>query len=177
MTQTQLVRATAALIRDVGVKKKIVYPPQKFYVSDDEGNTREFSVRKSEKSVPYTVEDVDNIMRALLETIKEALRNGDDVSLMNFGRFGLYYRKPRKTRNVADKTQWVDIPGHYFPKFFPAGETKACAKSFEGKLEERELGIEDYEGREFHREFGTTYEYSDDTFDEDDDETIQLAGD
>lgn len=55
------------------------------------------------KRTVYAKWEINQIVEPLLETIIEALQNGDEVALKNFGKFSLKYHKERET--IHPKTQ------------------------------------------------------------------------
>jgi DNA-binding protein HU-beta len=64
--------------------------------------------------------DVEMFIGAFVETVEESLANGDKVSLIGFGTFGVRDRKARK--GVNPKTgKAIEIPATRVP-FFKAGK-------------------------------------------------------
>lgn len=132
MFRKDLVRRAAAILREKDVRKPVSIPKQVFHISDDEGNTRDFIIKKTDKRVIYTAEDVEAVIDACLEAIKEALRDGDCVSIKSFGSLGLKYHKPKTLRHVGTGES-VEVAGHYLPKFSFGNDLRVCAKVFEMK--------------------------------------------
>ncbi len=65
--------------------------------------------------------DVEEFVGAFVETVEEALAEGDKVALIGFGTFGVRDRKARK--GVNPKTgKSINIPATKVP-FFKAGKT------------------------------------------------------
>ena len=60
-------------------------------------------------------------VKALVKTIREALRVGDKVSLSGLGTFKVKSRKARKGRNPKTGTE-VQIPATAVPRFRPGKE-------------------------------------------------------
>ncbi len=60
--------------------------------------------------------DAGNIVEAFVNTITEALRNGDDVRLTGFGAFSVAHRTARTGRNPQTGAP-IFIPASNHPKF------------------------------------------------------------
>ncbi len=54
---------------------------------------------------------------AFLETVQDALKNGDSVSFTGFGKFSTSQRAARQGVNPRQPGQKVDIPAATVPKF------------------------------------------------------------
>ena len=85
MNRKELVRRIAAVMKDNGIRKPISSPKQVFHISDDEGNTKDFVVKKTDKSVLFTIDDVESMVDAFICVIEDALKHGDSVSIRGFG--------------------------------------------------------------------------------------------
>lgn len=138
MNKKELIRRAAIILKENGDRKMIRFPKQVFHISDDEGNTERFTVRKSDKQVIYTAPDIEVILDACLKVIMDAMKNGESVSLHGFGSFDVAYRKPSKVRNVLDGSE-VFIDGHYVPKFACGNDLKRCAQVYEQSIADREI--------------------------------------
>ncbi len=55
-------------------------------------------------------------VEAFTDTVADALKKGDKVTLVGFGTFSVTERKPRKGRNPRSG-EVIDIPGGKAPKF------------------------------------------------------------
>ncbi|MEM1974160.1 MAG: HU family DNA-binding protein [Thermoplasmata archaeon] len=64
---------------------------------------------------------------AIVESIIEALKKGDKVTLVGFGTFSVTKRKPRKGRNPKTGEE-VKIPATKSPKFTPGKAFKEAIK-------------------------------------------------
>ena len=139
MNKKELVRRITAYMRDKNIRKPVSVPKQVLHISDDEGNQKDFVVRKANKSVIFTSDDVEAIVNAFIEEIQEAMKNGEEVSLHGFGTFGLKYRQPRKTKKPGTD-DWVDVAARFVPKFSFGNEMRRCAKIYELSLNDK-IGI------------------------------------
>ena len=63
-----------------------------------------------------TKKDIDTVVAATIETITEALKQGDKVALMGFGTFEVRERPERQGRNPATN-EAVTIPASKAPAF------------------------------------------------------------
>nr|DAU94728.1 MAG TPA: Bacterial DNA-binding protein [Caudoviricetes sp.] len=136
MNKGSFAKKVTELLRENNIKKPISIPKQVFHISDNEGNTRDFSIKKTEKSVIYTRSDVDTIINACLYVIQESLKEGEPITIHGFGSLGLKYRKTRSTKLLGSDER-ITIEGHYIPKFSFGNDLKMCAKVYELSLEDR----------------------------------------
>lgn len=116
------------LLRLNDIRKNVSVPKQVFHISDDNGNSKTFSIKGIDKTVIYTKKDVDNILEACLFVIKEALRRGDSVNLKGFGKFSTKYRKSKKIHTYDGRI--VDSTPRYYIHFLPAPDLKEAAESY-----------------------------------------------
>jgi len=138
MNRKELVRRIASVMRENNVRKPVSSPKQVFHISDDDGNTKDFVIRKTDKSVLFTADDVEAIVDACLFVIEEAMKRGEPVSIRGFGTLGLKYRKPRATKKLGTD-EWVDIDARYVPKFTFGNDLRMCAKVYELSLQDNVL--------------------------------------
>lgn len=136
MNKRDFVKRVSEVLRDSDIKKPISIPKQVFHISDDEGNSKDFTVKKVDKYAIYTANDISAIMDACLYVIQESLKKGEPISLHGFGTFSLRYRKPRATKSIKENEAIV-IEGRYVPKFSFGNELRLCAKMYELSLSDR----------------------------------------
>lgn len=136
MNRKELVRRVSGVLRDNNVKKPVYTPKQVFHISDDDGNTKDFVIKKNDTGVLFTTEDVDAIIDACIYVIQDALKHGDGVSIRGFGSLGLHHRKARITKHPTTGEP-VDVEARYVPKFVSGNDLKLCAKIYELSTEER----------------------------------------
>lgn len=130
MNRKELVRNAVNRLRMFGATKKIQTQKHVFHISDDYGNTRDFTVKREEKDIPFTSDDVEIILEALLGETLEALKHGDCVSIHGFGSLGVKYHKPKKSKMVGSD-DWIDIDGGYKPCFSAGKDLKIASKLYE----------------------------------------------
>lgn len=141
MIRKDLISRTAEVLRLNNIRKPISIPKQVFHISDDEGNHKDFTVKKTDKSVLFTVDDVASVLDAMQYVIQEAVKAGEDVNIRGFGVLGKRYRQPRTVKNVLDG-QTVELRGHYVPWFIPGNDLKRCMQIYEQTIADRELDRE-----------------------------------
>lgn len=133
MTKKDLIGRVVSVLQSNGVSKKISTPKQVFHISDDEGNHKDFVVRKTDKEVFFNANDVAFIIDACLSVVEDAIKHGEEVTLHGFGTLGLYHRAARKTKKVGTD-EWIDIDARYVPKFVSGNNLKIAAKLYEMSL-------------------------------------------
>lgn len=136
MNKTELFRKVSAYLKDEGIRKPVRLPKKVFHISDDEGNSKDFVTQITDKTVAYTADDVENIINAFIQTIFEALRNGETVTIRQFGSFVLRYHKPRMAISPHDGTE-IMVGGEYYPRFLPAKDMKIASRLYGQLLKAR----------------------------------------
>lgn len=133
MTKKDLISRVVSVLQSNGISKKISTPKQVFHISDDEGNQKDFIVRKSDKEVYFNSNDIASIVDACLLVVEDAIKQGEEVTLHGFGTLGLHHRAARKTKKVGTD-EWVNIDARYVPKFVAGNNLKIAAKLYEMSL-------------------------------------------
>ena len=136
MNKNDFVKCVSELLRTNDVKKPVSIPKQVFHISDDEGNSKDFTIKKTDKAVLYTKDDVATILEACLYVIQESLKQGEPINFRGFGTLCLNYRKPRATKRVNTDEEVV-IKGRYVPKFMFGNDLRMCAKMYELSLNDK----------------------------------------
>lgn len=136
MNKKDFIRCVSDLLRTNDIKKPVSIPKQVFHISDNEGNSKDFTIKKTDKSVLYTKDDVAAIVDACLYVIQDSLKRGEPISFHGFGTLGLNYRKPRATKCVGTEENVV-IEGRYVPKFSFGKDLRMCAKIYELSLSDK----------------------------------------
>lgn len=70
-----------------------------------------------------TQRDCEAMLKAFTDAVTKAVADGDRVSLVGFGSFGIVERKARIGRNPKTR-QTIKIPAKKVPKFSPGKEFK-----------------------------------------------------
>lgn len=142
MNRKEFVRRVASVMRENNIRKPISDQKQVFHISDNEGNVSDFIIKKSNKGVLFTVDDIDAILDAYISVVEEALKQGDSISIRGFGTLALHYRKARTTKH-PDTGESIVIADHYVPKFTSGKDLRICAKIFEMNLNEPHYTYDD----------------------------------
>ena len=72
--------------------------------------------------------DAATAVDAVLDAVKDALQNGDDVNFTGFGKFTVQSRKERTGVNPRNPGQRVTIPASRVPKFSAGSQLKAAVR-------------------------------------------------
>ena len=83
-------------------------------------------VNQIAKSTGVEKVQVQAIVEAFMESVKDAMVNGENVYLRGFGSFIVKTRAEKVARNISKNTT-ITIPAHNIPAFKPA-------KSFAAKI-------------------------------------------
>ncbi|MCC5911238.1 MAG: HU family DNA-binding protein [Clostridiaceae bacterium] len=84
-------------------------------------NKAELVAKIAEKS-ELTKKDAELALNAFMESVEDALVEGDKIQLVGFGTFDVRERKPRQGRNPRNPEQIIEIPASKAP-VFKAGKT------------------------------------------------------
>lgn len=136
MNRKELVRRASNVLRDNNIKKPVYAQKQVLHISDDDGNTKDFVIKKNDNCVAFTTNDIDAIIDACIYVIQDALKHGDSISIRGFGSLGLHYRKARTTKHPTTGED-VEVDARYVPKFVSGNDLKLCAKMYELLMEEQ----------------------------------------
>ncbi len=135
MNKSGLVRDVAAVLKRNDVRKDMPAKKHVFYISDDEGNSKKFSVTQQGRGVHFNIADVEAIIDAMLFVINEAIKRGEQVNLLGFGAFKLRHLKHISVKDFnSDGT--IDIPDRYTVKFVPGCDMKNSAAVYGTSIED-----------------------------------------
>ena len=135
MNKTELIQRVASVMRENNIRKPVSSQKKVFHISDDDGNVSDFVIKKSNKGVLFTVDDVSAVMDTCIAVIEDAIRRGEHVSVRGFGPLGVHYRKARTTKH-PETGEIVEVSERYIPKFIFGSDLRMCAKMFELSLGE-----------------------------------------
>lgn len=135
MNKKEFISRVAETLRENNLRKPISIRKHTFHITDDEGNSADFNVRKQDKSVIYTVEDAANIIDTCLAVIVDAIKNGEEINIKGFGNLGLHYRAARRTKE-PNSGEWCEVEARYVPKFSYGNDLRMAAKLYELSLSE-----------------------------------------
>ena len=130
MNKREIVEHITKKLKITGMIKPITIPRHTFTISDKDGNDCEFHVRRVDKSVNYTQDDVVAIMDAFVTTAEDILRIGGKMELRGFGVLEPHYRAARKTKDPYYGKE-CEVEARYVPKFTPGKSLKLAVKLWE----------------------------------------------
>ena len=84
-------------------------------------------VNEVAKSTGIEKNQVQAVVEAFMETVKDSLAQGDPVYLRGFGSFIIKHRAQKAARNITKHTT-LTIPAHDIPAFKPAKVFIAAVK-------------------------------------------------
>ncbi len=68
-------------------------------------------------------QDIEEAVKAIIESMAQALSENSRIEIRGFGSFSLHYRKPRLGRNPKNG-ETVALPEKYVPRFKPGKELR-----------------------------------------------------
>lgn len=140
MNREELMGRITAVLKDKQIRKPVRSQKSAFRISDTDGNAQDFVVVSPQKTVMYNADDVRVIIDACLQIIEESLCRGETVSIKGFGSLGLKYREKRRTKKPGTE-EWVDIEGHYVPKFTCGNTLRMAARVYQMSLDDAKGNI------------------------------------
>ena len=147
MNKGELIATIATNLREAGARKPVRSPKKVFHISDDEGNSKDFIMQVTDKTVNYTKEDVETILNAFIDVVLESLKEGEPVSIRSFGTFGLRFHKGRRVKHVYDGSI-EDVPSNFYPRFSPAKDIKMSARIYSQMLRARGIDLDEMDSTE-----------------------------
>lgn len=134
MNKKELAGRVTDYLRANEIRKPISIKKHTFHVSDDDGNSADFVVKRRDKTVIYTVDDTNNIIDACLEVIADALKRGEEINIRGFGVLGLTYRAARRTKQPGTD-DWYDVEARHVPKFTFGTDLRLAARVYDLSLQ------------------------------------------
>ena len=87
-------------------------------------NKTEFVSRVAKNGDGMSAAEATRAVQAVLDEIKDALSNGEDVAFAGFGKFTVSHRAARTGVNPQDPSKKVEIPARTVPRFTPGAVLK-----------------------------------------------------
>lgn len=145
-----LVKRATDILHEKDVRKTIPAIKTKLRIMDEEGNESHFTVKAEQKGYLLNESDVSAVLDALMQTVTEALRSGDEIVLYGFGTLGPHRRAARRMKMV-DGTGYREIAEHLVPKFAPGKYLRMALKMYEAQIKEDAVpdafsGLDDEDG-------------------------------
>lgn len=135
MNKKDLISKAAEVLRNNNIRKPISTPKQVFHISDDDGNHKDFVVKKTDKTVMYNTNDISAILDACLCVIEDSIKRGEEVYIHGFGTFDVHHRAARSTRH-PETGEIIEISSRYVPKFSFGNNLRKAAKIYELSLDD-----------------------------------------
>ncbi|MGR6871623.1 integration host factor subunit beta [Pseudomonas sp. HK3] len=79
--------------------------------------------RITDKHPELSNKDIELAVKTILDTMSQALSQGDRIEIRGFGSFSLHFRNPRVGRNPKTGES-VHLKGKYVPHFKPGKELR-----------------------------------------------------
>lgn len=136
MNRTGFIRRVSEVLRENNIKKPVHIPKQTLHISDDDGHSKDFYIKSTDKKVIFTRDDVAAIIDTCIFVIEESLKQGEPITIHGFGSLGLNYRKPRSTKLIGTDEK-IQVDGRYVPKFSFGNDLRMCARIYELSLKDR----------------------------------------
>lgn len=166
MNKKELASRVVELLRVNDARKPVKIKKHNFTITDEDGNEATFAVKRRDKNVLYTVDDVTNVIDACIATALDSIKRGEEINIRGFGCLGLRYRQARRTKR-PDDGEWCEIEAHYIPKFLSGNDLKAAARIYDTNRREAEKYKDEMEV--YLNEGSDSFIDPDDDFDEDGD--------
>ena len=106
-----------------------------------DGNTADFSIKRDNKRVLYTTEDISNIIDACALVVADALKRGESVAIRGFGAIGVHRRAPRSVRKFGSD-EWCESEEHYVPKFVAGDALRMAARLYDASRADAEHALD-----------------------------------
>lgn len=133
MNKAELIRRTFEHMLANDIRKPVVIPKQSFTITDDDGHSKVFSVKRKDKDMHYTMDDIRKVLTVAVEMIIDAVSRGEEVSVTRLGVISAKYRAEHKVR-IPGSMKWRTIPGHYIPRISFSKAMKDAARVYEAFL-------------------------------------------
>ena len=151
MNKKELASKAAELLRINDIRKPVKIKKHTFCITDEDGNKADFSVKRADKQVLYTNDDVNNIIDACITVILDSIKRGEEINIRGFGVLGLHYRAARRTKQPGTD-DWYEVDARYVPKFFYGNDLRKAAILYDLSRNEKDALADrfpDFEDEEF----------------------------
>lgn len=137
MNKKELISKIVDVLHENNIRKPTSAQKTTLHISDDYGNKSDFIIRKSDKGLLFTVNDVSAIIDACLAVIEDSIKHGENIAIHGFGTLGVHHRAARLTRH-PDTGEVIRIDDRYVPKFTFGNTLRMAAKVYELSIKERD---------------------------------------
>ena len=133
MTKAEFCSKIYEYLKNNNIRKPVSIPRQTFTITDDEGHSRVFTVKRRDRLILYNMGDIRDIMDAFIQVMIECVARGDVVQLPRIGSISAQFRAETKVR-IPGSHKWKTVPAHYIPKARFAKAMFDAAKIYEAFL-------------------------------------------
>lgn len=130
MNKKEFIDKVIDTLSENDIRKPVSIKKSTFRITDSDGTTADFDVKRQDKRVLYTSKDVTNIIDACISVIMDAIKTGDEIMIRGLGTLFLNKRAERRLKEPGTD-KWHVVAAHYLPKFIPGKELKMAAKVYE----------------------------------------------
>lgn len=135
MTRKELAAKVAEVLSANGIKKSVPAQKTVFHITDDYGGKSDFTIRKEQAGIRYTIDDIYTILEACMEVIIDAIKRGDKITISGFG---MLYLKRRAARVAPHPVtgEMMQMKEHFTVKFDCGKNLKTAAAIYSAQSEE-----------------------------------------
>lgn len=130
MKKKEIIKRATEILKESNIRKTVPAVKSQLYIRDEDGNESKFTVKCERRSYQFNEDDVDAIVSALFEVMRECMREGKEMSVYGIGTLGLHYVKPRMTVMI-DGSGERTVEGHFIPRFYPGKYLRTDVKTFD----------------------------------------------
>jgi len=138
MNKGEFISRVTAFLKETDARKPMRAQMHTFHISDDDGNHKDFIVKKVMKGILYNRDDVSVIVDACIKIIQEALMHGEAIDFHGFAKLGMHYHKLGNRTNPSTGEK-LKIDGRYLPKLTAMSGLKKYVAIFQRALEDGTL--------------------------------------
>ena len=141
MNKKGLINATCAVLQNADIRKPVSLKSEKFRIISESGDEAVFTVDRKDRRLYYNVNDVGNILDALIAVVEDCMRRGEQVGVRGFGSLEVRQTKEHRVRE-PDQEIWHTIPATYRAKFTAGCNLAQAARAY--GLQEDDIGAEQF---------------------------------
>lgn len=136
MNKKEFITKVTEILKENDIRKNIPAQKTTLHISDDEGNMSNFVVRKKQRGLLFTSEDVSSIIEACMAVIEDNIKKGENTNFQGFGTIGVHFREARTVRH-PDTHEKVEVEARYVPKFNFGNSLRMAAKVYSMSVDEQ----------------------------------------
>lgn len=132
MYKKEFITRVTEVLREKDARKKARTKSHVFRISDEDGNASSFAVKSKDVGYLFNAGDVEAIVNACMEVLKENIRNGETTCIQGFGNLHIHKRAERYFyKSDGEK---VIVPERLVPKFNYGSELRNAARMYQLSL-------------------------------------------